>query len=459
MNNKVKYLIITIAIMIVVILTGTFAWLTYQSNKTAMVLTIGDINNVQVTLQPYQINASIVPRTTFNDSSNNVVNVVAVNNTDFKKRISLYYDINEIDEALTSEDFKYVITRKTTTNGSFSTLKTGDFDNAVVGQPYEILNEKIPEDSTYEYKVYLWLDGTQTENDEGVSFNGELRAEINYDNRMKPSTSTSQTKVFDSGIDRTAVETITFLNVIPNDITNANQPQDVSVDQNNNVIAFFKDDNSNSKYELYIAADGPIVPTNLDYFFSRFSNVTQINNLNYLDTSKITSMSYTFQNCNLVLSLDLSSFDTSNVTNMEGMFWYCAKITTLNLSNFNTSKVTSMLEMFANCSELTTLDVSNFDTSEVIDMSDMFYGSSRLVSLDLSSFNTSKVTMMEGMFYNCSSLETIYVSDRWTTNALTDNGEDMFRGASMLPNCSDSFTDKTKAYYGTGGYLTYKPYP
>ena len=48
MKDRVKFLIISIAVMIIVIITGTFAWLTYRSNKTAMVLTIGLSQRIKV---------------------------------------------------------------------------------------------------------------------------------------------------------------------------------------------------------------------------------------------------------------------------------------------------------------------------------------------------------------------------------------------------------------------------
>ena len=40
--------------MAVVVVGSTFAWFTYQSKRSALVLTIGDINNTQIELSPYQ---------------------------------------------------------------------------------------------------------------------------------------------------------------------------------------------------------------------------------------------------------------------------------------------------------------------------------------------------------------------------------------------------------------------
>ena len=458
MDKKLRYLIISIVIMIIVMITGTFAWLTFRSNKTAMVLTIGDINNVQVTLQPYQINANIVPRTTFSTTDNNIksVNVEATNNTGYKKRISIYYVINSIDADLKSNNFQYVITRKTETDNDYVSYKTGNFSSASAGRDFEILNEKIPENSTYEYKVYLWLNGAESENEQGATFNGELRANINFDNRMQSPDSSAY--VFSSQIKRNTIEKVTFLNTIPDNITSADQPLDVSVEGNGNVIAYFKDVDSNSLYEMYIAADGQIVPINLPSFFSQYKVVTEINNLNYLDTSNVTSMAHMFHACDLLVSLDLSGFDTSNVTDMNSMFFYCRKLANLNISNFDTSNVTDMSQMFAECKNLTTLDLRHFNTSKVTDMGAMFFNSSKLSVIDLSSFDTSSVVGMDYMFYNNAALTTIYVSDRWDTSNVTDS-YGMFYDCEELPNFDDNFDDKTKAHYGPGGYLTYKAYP
>ena len=490
MKDKVKFLIIGIALIVVVIMTGTFAWLSYQSNKTAMVLTIGDINNAQVTLQPYQINASIVPRASFSatDTNNKVVNVEAVNNANVNKKVRLYYRINEIDEELISEDFQYVITRQTETNGSYNSYKTGDFSEAESGTDYEILNEEVPEDKTYNYKVYLWLNGAESENTQGSSFNGELRAEINT-NYMKADNDTgnANSDVFDSGILRTSIEKVTFQNTIPSNITASDQPIDISLNGDNSVIAYFKEGSSSGMYDMYIAANGMIIATDLTRLFNYYTNVTQIQNTNYIDTSQVTSMVATFQYCSKLTSLDVTSWDTSNVVNMSGMFGSSVKLTSLNLSNFDTSKVTSMYGMFLgystfgnmalqtivgiedfvtsnvtdmralfqNCSNLTSLDLSEWDTSKVTTMQNMFYGCSNLSSLDLSNWNTSKLTSTQSMFSRCSNLATIYVSDSWNVLNVT-NSNYMFSECSSLPNYNASVIDKTNAHYSSGGYLTLK---
>ena len=140
--------------------------------------------------------------------------------------------------------------------------------------------------------------------------------------------------------------------------------------------------------------------TNMEDMFSD-SQATSLDLSNF-NTNKVLKMGQMFYNSNAT-TLDLSSFDTSNVTSMSGMFWQ-SKATSINLSSFNTSKVTTMVRMFSD-SQATTLDLSNFDTSNVINMGGMFGNATNLKSIYASNkFNTDKVTNSAYMFYNCTSL-------------------------------------------------------
>ncbi|ENZ5545741.1 immunoglobulin-like domain-containing protein [Enterococcus hirae] len=129
-----------------------------------------------------------------------------------------------------------------------------------------------------------------------------------------------------------------------------------------------------------VLAGKVVAPEDSRYLFSTstvgkdLTNVTEIEGLSQLDTSKVTDMSYMFYGMSSVTSLDVSSFDTSKATNMG--------------------------YMFRNISSVTSLDVSSFDTSNVKNMGYMFRGMGSVTSLDLSNFDTSKVTTMESMFKN-----------------------------------------------------------
>ena len=220
--------------------------------------------------------------------------------------------------------------------------------------------------------------------------------------------------------------------------------------------------------------------TSLREFFKGCETLETISDLEYLNTAKVTDMGKMFHGCSALTSLDLTNFNTANVEFMDNMFEGCSALKSLDLTNFNTAKVTYMSCMFKGCSALESLNLTNFNTENVTDMSwmfygcsalksldltnfntakvdfmiHMFYGCSALKSLDLTNFNTAKVTYMNNMFEGCSALTTIYASDKFVTDNVS-NGSDMFTGCKSLKDYSDSKTDHTYANCGgTDGYFT-----
>ena len=158
--------------------------------------------------------------------------------------------------------------------------------------------------------------------------------------------------------------------------------------------------------------------TTMEAMFTECSNLETLD-VTHFDTSKVTNMCSMFSNCSALLSLDVTHFNTSNVTNMEGMFSVASLLTKLDVSQFNTSKVTTMAWMFYGCEKLTTLDLNNFDTSYVTDMQSMFYGCESLKTLKLNNFVTSNVTTMDNMFEGCIKLTTLDVSHFDTSKVTT----------------------------------------
>ena len=212
-----------------------------------------------------------------------------------------------------------------------------------------------------------------------------------------------------------------------------------------------------------------IVPTITERWFN-CSKLTDIRNIENLDTSNVTNMMCMFLNCSSITNLNLSSFDTSSVKDMISMFYGCTNLTNLNVNNFNTSKVQMMNSMFSECSSLTSLNLSNFRNNSVEDMSYMFYNCinltnidftnydtsnvkninsmfgncKKLASLDLKSFDTSKVENMGYTFYNCSGLTNLDLSNFNTSNVKVMSY--MFLGCTNLINLDISDFDLNDVY-------------
>ena len=147
----------------------------------------------------------------------------------------------------------------------------------------------------------------------------------------------------------------------------------------------------------------------------------------------------------------MENLNTEMVTTMEGMFYRCNALSSLDVTNFNTANVTNMSRMFQSCSICSSLDLTSFNTANVTDMSSMFKYSD-ITSLDLTSFNTANVTDMSSMFEHCRLLKSIFVSDKFVTNQIT-NGDNMFNDCTNLRGYNDSKIDHNYANCSKTGYF------
>ena len=275
----------------------------------------------------------------------------------------------------------------------------------------------IKKNQTINYKMRLWFANDIPQSEENKVFKAKLNIVGSQNTKMMATNGYSGT-LWNNKED--TVTKIVFQDSI-NKIDGESDSWDISSAKNKTVMArLVPNTDDTTTNTLYIQGNGGVTANyNSEYLFFRFSKLTEIENLNLLDTSNVISMNQMFGSCSSLTSLDVSKFDTSQVTNMLDMFSGCRCLTSLDVSKFDTSKVTNMSSMFYNCSSLTSLDVSNFDTSKVTSMNYMFYDCSSLTSLDVSNFDTSEVTNMIGMFAYCSGLTSLDVS-KFDTSKVTD---------------------------------------
>ena len=150
-----------------------------------------------------------------------------------------------------------------------------------------------------------------------------------------------------------------------------------------------------------------------------------------------------------------ASFANARPTSCFMWFHGCSNLTTIEgIEYFNTENVTNMRYMFDLCKSLKSLDLTNFNTENVTDMYYMFAYCTSLESLDLTNFNTAKVTNMAGMFQSCYALKTIYASDKFVTDQVTES-TCMFSDCLSFKDYTSSKEDHTYANCGPTGYFTY----
>lgn len=200
-----------------------------------------------------------------------------------------------------------------------------------------------------------------------------------------------------------------------------------------------------------------VQPTRTENWFNGMKNLTDIEGIENLNTSKVTNMSSMFAGCSSLTSIDLSHFETANCENFQQLFRDCRSLKSLDLKTFNTTNgyMTSMQRMFDGCTSLESVDVSSFNfvkeelyrnAGMTISLERMFRNCSSLKSLDLSNFDVSSenVRSETQMFDGCTGLKELKLHDSFSKISYAYN---MFNkvGTTDSPcylNVSDTF-DKT----------------
>ena len=149
------------------------------------------------------------------------------------------------------------------------------------------------------------------------------------------------------------------------------------------------------------------------------------------DTRQLTSLDFALNNTVLVTRKDPNAivdarlWDTSNVTSMVYTFQDCYKAV-IGIERWNVGSVVNMNRAFSHC-ELN-LDIGDWDTSQVTTMESMFWAA-RNFNQPIGRWDTRKVTNMESMFERATAFNQD-ISD-WDTTKV-DNMSGMFEGATSV---------------------------
>ena len=150
----------------------------------------------------------------------------------------------------------------------------------------------------------------------------------------------------------------------------------------------------------------------------------------YVNTAKLTTMSGMFSNCSALTYVDTGNIKTDNITNMSSLFANSTKISSVDMSKLNTGNVTTMSSIFSGCSSIQSIDLTKNDlhslttlgsafkstaittfyadnmlvSDSLTDISLLFANCKSLKSADLSKLNTKGLTKMHALFNQCTNL-------------------------------------------------------
>lgn len=185
-------------------------------------------------------------------------------------------------------------------------------------------------------------------------------------------------------------------------------------------------------------------PTSCKDWFYNYLKLEEIENLHYLNTSKVTTMHGMFFHCNCLKSLDLSAFETSNVKDFAYLFYSCKRLESLNVSSFDTSAATNMQTMFSYCEKLKTIDLTNFETANVQTMKYMFSSCTNLKAVIVGSKFTNNKAYCEYMFKDTPVQLYSHIDDY-----LANTGNKTFPYGYISRSIKPYFPINDKAEYGT----------
>ena len=117
-----------------------------------------------------------------------------------------------------------------------------------------------------------------------------------------------------------------------------------------NTPGWYVEQNKSVNKVVFTERFANVRPKSLFKWFASMTSLETIEGIEYLNTSEVTNMSYTFSECEAMTIFNLNSFDVSKVTNTTSMFANCTNLKTIYCNK--TWTISTSTSMFNKCLQL-----------------------------------------------------------------------------------------------------------
>ena len=161
MSKKLKIIVLIISIILIASL-ATFAWFIWNSKEnTELTMTIGNLAEVTFTTGNDISEDNMGPVLDY-QKDGELTTFSIKNKADYIYYVDIILNIDNIDNELKNNTFKYVLL-ESNDNNSFNEIKSGDFTSINTGSNI-IYNLELDSNNTKYYKFIMYIDGNM-END------------------------------------------------------------------------------------------------------------------------------------------------------------------------------------------------------------------------------------------------------------------------------------------------------
>ena len=165
------------------------------------------------------------------------------------------------------------------------------------------------------------------------------------------------------------------------------------------VVAFGVKD-TDGKFIIYIFSEDDCyvkAKSTFQWAFARFSNLTEVDFVQHIDTSEVTRLKGMFQNCGNLVDVNISNISSERTTDITNLFNGCTKLETIHIENINTGTYIHFFDgMFRDCSSLKAV-YTEFDPDGGV-----LPDGKVSITLDIS-----KAYGLQHVFENCQTLESV----------------------------------------------------